>query len=74
MSQVILYKQDSGVVAVVIPSDEALATYGIDAIAKKDVPEGCSYKIVNFSELPQFPQEQWTYADSFFTSGIGEQD
>ena len=38
MSQVIIYKQDNGVVAVVIPTAEALEQYTIDEIAKKDVP------------------------------------
>lgn len=33
MNQVILYKQDNGVVAIVRPTEEALALYGIEAIA-----------------------------------------
>jgi len=36
--KVIIYKQDDGVVAIIIPSPEAIALYGIEAIAQKDVP------------------------------------
>jgi hypothetical protein len=38
MTQVIIYNQDNGVVAVIIPTPEALEQYGIEAIAAKDVP------------------------------------
>jgi hypothetical protein len=34
----IVYLRDNGTVAVIIPSPEALALYGIEAIARKDVP------------------------------------
>lgn len=33
MNPVILYKQDNGVVAIIRPTAEALAVYGIEAIA-----------------------------------------
>lgn len=36
----IIYKQDNGSVAVIIPAPETLTQYGIEAIAKKDVPAG----------------------------------
>lgn len=72
MSQVILYKQDNGKVAVVMPTPEALSALGIDAIAKKDVPEGKAYKITDHVYLPTTPQEQWVFDDSFFDSGVGE--
>lgn len=38
MNPVIIYKQDNGTVAVIRPTAEALATWGIKAIAEKDVP------------------------------------
>lgn len=38
MNKVIIYKQDSGVVAIVRPTAEAIEKYGIDAIARRDVP------------------------------------
>jgi len=33
MNPVIIYKQDNGAVAIIRPTDEALALYGIEAIA-----------------------------------------
>ena len=52
MNPVILYNQDNGVVAIIRPTEEALAIYGIEAIAAKDVPAGKPYKIVDASEIP----------------------
>lgn len=70
--QVIIYKQDNGKIAVVMPTQEALDILGVDAIAKKDVPTGASYKIINAAELPTTPQEEWQFDDAIFTDGIGE--
>ena len=39
--KVIIYKQDNGSVAVVHPNKTTVDKYGIDALAKKDVPTGC---------------------------------
>jgi hypothetical protein len=54
MSQVIIYRQDNGAVAAVHPTDEALTVYAIDAIARKDVPFGKQYKIIDAEELPTY--------------------
>jgi hypothetical protein len=48
----IIYNQDNGVVAVIIPTPEALEKYGIQAIAIKDVPAGKPYKIVDVADIP----------------------
>jgi len=48
----IIYNQDNGVVAVIIPSPEALETMTIEEIAAKDVPAGKPYQIIDASELP----------------------
>lgn len=48
----IIYKNDDGGVSVIIPTDEALSTYGIEAIALKDVPAGIAYKIVDEADVP----------------------
>jgi hypothetical protein len=48
----IIYTTDDGGVAIVIPTPEALATYGIQAIAIKDVPAGKPFKIVDASDIP----------------------
>ena len=71
--QVILYKQDNGTVAVIRPTEEALAIYGIDAIAQKDVPEGKKYKIILATDVPtdRAERNQWTVADTALTDGVG---
>ena len=49
--QRIIYQTDEGGVAVIIPSPEALAQYGINAIAQKDVPAGKPYQIVDAADI-----------------------
>lgn len=72
MSQVIIYNQDNGNVAVVFPSPEALAQYGIMAIALKDVPAGKPFAIIDSADLPTgIPQEAWTVDEADLTDGVG---
>jgi hypothetical protein len=73
MSQVIVYKNDSDGVSIIVPSPEALETYGIEAIAEKDVPAGKAFKIVSASLIPQDRtfRAAWTIDDSELTDGIG---
>lgn len=73
MNQVIIYKQDNGVVAIVRPTDEALTLYGIDAIAQKDVPTGKPYKIINAADIPtdRSLRDAWTVDEADLTDGIG---
>lgn len=72
MRQVILYNQDNGVPAVIVPTEEALQRYGIMAIAMKDVPAGKRFKIIDASELPQdVPQEAWEIDEADLTDGVG---
>jgi hypothetical protein len=71
MSQVILYSQDNGTPAVILPTQEALDAYGIVAIAIKDVPAGKRFKIVNYAALPKAPQEMWTVNEADLTDGVG---
>ena len=52
MNQRIIYKTDEGGVAVIIPTPEALAQHGIQAIAIKDVPAGKPFKIVDVADIP----------------------
>jgi hypothetical protein len=67
----VIYLQDNGVVAVIIPSPEALEQHSIQAIAIKDVPAGKKFKIVDAAELPTEPQEAWTVDESLLTDGVG---
>jgi len=50
MTQRIIYPNDEGGVAVIIPAPECGLT--IEQIAAKDVPEGKPYKIVDVADIP----------------------
>lgn len=50
MNQIIIYPNNSGGVALIIPVVECGLT--IEEIARKDVPAGVPYKIVNEADLP----------------------
>jgi len=69
----IIYNQDNGVVAVIIPTPEALEQHSIEAIAIKDVPAGKPFKIMDASDIPSDRtfRAAWTVSDSELTDGIG---
>lgn len=69
----IIYKQDNGVVAVIIPTPEALGQHSIQAIAMKDVPAGKPFKLVDVADIPsdRTDREAWTIDDADLTDGIG---
>jgi hypothetical protein len=72
--QVIIYKQDNGIPAVLVATPEALKTHSIMEVAVKDVPEGKPFKIIDASELAEFegiPQEVWEIDDADLTDGVG---
>jgi hypothetical protein len=73
MNQVIIYKQDTGVVAIVRPTEEALSAHGIMAIAIKDVPTGKPFKIVDAADIPsdRSDRDAWTVDEADLTDGIG---
>jgi hypothetical protein len=72
MTQVIIYNQDNGIPAVVMPTQEALDLHGIMVIAIKDVPAGKRFKIINSADLPQDAlQDTWTVDDADLTDGVG---
>ena len=71
MGQVIIYNQDNGVPAVIVPTEEFLQRYGIMAIAIKDVPTGKPFKIMDAADLPTEPQEAWEVDDADLTDGVG---
>jgi len=52
MNQVIIYKQDNGTVAIIRPTEEALATMTLEQIATKDVPAGKAFSIVDAATIP----------------------
>jgi hypothetical protein len=69
----IIYNQDNGVVAVIIPSPEALEQHGIQAIAIKDVPAGKPFKIVDAADIPsdRSDRDAWTVDEADLTDGVG---
>ena len=77
----ILYKQSNGVVCVVIPAPKILLEinpdteqlWTVEDIAKKDVPTGYKYKIVEDSDIPtdRSFRGAWTVDESDLTDGVG---
>lgn len=70
----IIYKNENGGVSVLHPAEEALSFMTIDEIAKKDVPTGVKYKIVEDSYLPadRTYRDAWTIDEELLTDGVGE--
>ena len=68
----IIYKQDDGRVAVIAPAKNETRT--VDEIAKKDVPTGKKYKIVDVSGISSDRsfRDAWTVDESDLTDGVGE--
>jgi hypothetical protein len=67
----ILYKTDAGTVALVSPTEQALASHTIEEIAIKDVPANKPFAIVDAADLPTEPQESWVIDDADLVDGIG---
>jgi len=69
----IIYNQDNGVVAVIIPAPEAIEQHGIQAIAIKDVPAGKPFKIVDAADIPsdRSDRDAWTVDEADLTDGVG---
>lgn len=59
--QVIMYKNDTGGISVIYPTPEALELFSIEEIAKKDVPMGVSFTILEKDTLPfdRFFRNAW---------------
>jgi len=70
MDKRIIYKNTDGSIAIIIPADCGLT---VDQIAKKDVPTGKSYKIVDISEVPSDREfrDAWTIDDAELIDGTG---
>ena len=69
----IIYQTDEGGVAVIIPTPQALKSMSIQDIAKKDVPTGTPYKIVEDSEVPSDRtfRGAWEVDLETLTDGVG---
>lgn len=73
MTKCIIYRNDRGGIAVIHPTPEAVAALGIDEIARKDVPAGLPYRIVDVSDLPADRSQRalWAVDASDLTDGVG---
>jgi hypothetical protein len=69
----ILFKNDEGGLAVIVPSDNALAEHTIQEIAEKDVPAGKAYKIVSVDDIPSDRtfRNAWEVDEADLTDGVG---
>ena len=69
----IIYKTDKGGVAVIIPTENALAEHTIQEIAEKDVPAGKPYKIVSVDDIPSDRtfRNAWEADEADLTDGVG---
>ena len=68
----IIYREDDGSVSIVIPVKNCDLT--VEQIAKKDVPTGKKYKIVDVSGIQSDRsfRDAWTVDESDLTDGVGE--
>lgn len=69
----IIFAFPNGKVGVIIPTDEAIKTFGIFAIATKDVPPGVPFKIVRDSDIPSDYTffDAWEIDPSTVYDGVG---
>ncbi len=69
----IIYTNEDGGVSIVIPTDEALSFMTIHEIAKKDVPTGLPFAIVEDSEIPEDRtfRDAWIVDETTLTDGVG---
>jgi len=65
----ILYKTESGGVAVIVPTGEL----SLEETAAKDVPRGRHYKIVDAADIPSDRtfRDAWEVDEAELTDGVG---
>lgn len=58
----IIFENDNGGLAIIVPAPEAVDLYGIEAIAQKDVPAGKTFYIVDEADIPddRTDRDTWT--------------
>ena len=71
--QKIIFRNKDNSVGVITPSQEALNAYGIETIAKKDVPSGLEYKIVSTDDVPsdRIWRDCWEWDTTTVADGVG---
>ena len=71
----IIYKNADGGVSVVVPAPKTLAAgRTLEQIAKKSVPTGVKYKIIDVSDVSSDRtfRDAWEVDESLLTDGVGE--
>jgi len=65
MDKRIIYPQDNGIVAIVIPTPEYLAEHTIKDLVAKVVPEGKPHQIVDAADIPtdRTFRDAWEYTE-----------
>lgn len=73
MTKRIIYFTPEGGVAIIVPSQEALDMYGIQAIALKDVPAALPFQIVDVTDIPSDRtfRAAWEVDPATLTDGVG---
>lgn len=68
-----IFKNKDGSIGIIVPSEEALAKYGMSAIMAKDVPYGLQWKIVDTSDVPSDRtfRNAWELAEDTVFDGVG---
>lgn len=69
----IVFENQDKTIGILIPTQQALNIYGIEAIAKKDVPAGLPYWIVEDSEIPtdRTDRDSWAMDTDIEPHGYG---
>lgn len=70
MNERIIFKNDNGGVSIIVPT----GAMSVEDTAKKDVPTGRPYKIVDVSEIPtdRTLRNAWDIDEAELTDGVGE--
>ena len=71
MNKRIIFKNTDGSIGIIVPTNCGLS---VEEIARKDVPTGLSYKIVNVSDISSDRtfRNAWTIDDAELTDGVGD--
>lgn len=71
----IVFKNLDNIIAIIVPSEEALAKYTYKQIAEKDVPAGLEYVIVNTDVVPtdRTFRECWELEPNTIFDGVGSE-
>jgi hypothetical protein len=73
MTKRIIYQNDDGGVAIIIPTSEVLEQHTIEEVALKDVPAGKPFKIVEADTIPtdRTFRNAWEVDEAELTDGVG---